>query len=183
MSQSLGIPFYDKELIDLAAKENGMKTDYVAAHEQNIPSNLLYEMIMQDFTAPVERSLSFDDALFVTQSKIIRKLATEQSCIIVGRCADYVLRDFSSCLKVFVHADYEDKLQRIVQEYGEQADAAREKLKYTDRGRANHYKTYTGQVWNEATHYDLCLNSTRLGISGCCDLILKMLGKEQNING
>ena len=183
LSQSLGIPFYDKELIDLAAKENGMKTDYVAAHEQNIPSNLLYEMIMQDFTAPVERSLSFDDALFVTQSKIIRKLATEQSCIIVGRCADYVLRDFSSCLKVFVHADYEDKLQRIVQKYGEQADAAREKLKYTDRGRANHYKTYTGQVWNEATHYDLCLNSTRLGISGCCDLILKMLGKEQNING
>lgn len=182
LSKRLGIPFYDKELIDLVAQENGMTADYVASHEQNISSNLLYEMIMQDFTAPIERSLSFDDALFVAQSKIIRKLASEQPCIIVGRCADYVLRDFSHCLKVFVHADYEHKLQRIVDEYGELPETAREKLKHTDKGRANHYRTYTDCVWNEASHYDLCLNSSLLGIDGCCDLIQQVVEKGRATN-
>lgn len=178
LSQRLGIPFFDRELIEMAAQENGMNADFVATHEQNIPSHLLYEMIMQDFTAPIEQSLSFDDALFVTQSKIIRKLASDQSCIIVGRCADFVLRDFDNCLKVFVHADYEHKLQRIVQEYGERPEVAREKLKYVDKGRANHYRTYTDRIWNEASHYDLCLNSSLLGIEGCCDLIQDVLKKD-----
>lgn len=178
LSQRLGIPFFDRELIEMAAQENGMNADFVATHEQNIPSHLLYEMIMQDFTAPIEQSLSFDDALFVTQSKIIRKLASDQSCIIVGRCADFVLRDFDNCLKVFVHADYEYKLQRIVQEYGERPEVAREKLKYVDKGRANHYRTYTDRIWNEASHYDLCLNSSLLGIEGCCDLIQDVLKKD-----
>lgn len=178
LSQRLGIPFFDRELIEMAAQKNGMNADFVATHEQNIPSHLLYEMIMQDFTAPIEQSLSFDDALFVTQSKIIRKLASDQSCIIVGRCADFVLRDFDNCLKVFVHADYEHKLQRIVQEYGERPEVAREKLKYVDKGRANHYRTYTDRIWNEASHYDLCLNSSLLGIEGCCDLIQDVLKKD-----
>ena len=103
LAQHFGIPFYDRELIDMAAKSEGLSPDFVESREQNIPSSLLYEMIMQDYSVPLENSLSKDDALFVTQSRIIRKLASERSCIIIGRCADYVLRDFKNCFKVFIH--------------------------------------------------------------------------------
>ena len=143
----------------------------VASREQNIPSHLLYEMIMQDFTAPLERSLSQDDALFVAQSRIIRKLASEGSCIIIGRCADYVLRDFKNCFKVFVHADYESKLHRIINDYKEKDTKAQEELKRVDHGRANHYKTYTGRTWDDASNYDLCINSSLFNIKECSELI------------
>ena len=92
LAERFHIPFYDKELIDMAAKDAGVDVDYVASREQNIPSSLLYEMVMQDFTSPLEKSLSHDDALFVVQSRIVRKLAAKGSCVIIGRCANYVLR-------------------------------------------------------------------------------------------
>ena len=171
LSQSLGIPFYDKELIDLAAKENGMKTDYVAAHEQNIPSNLLYEMIMQDFTAPVERSLSFDDALFVTQSKIIRKLATEQSCIIVGRCADFVLKDHPKVVKVFCYSDLKSAVNRCVNDYGIPQEQAEAEIRRINRNRIHHYEYYTGQKWGEPHHYHLMLNTGNISLETACKLV------------
>lgn len=124
LAQHFGIPFYDRELIDMAAKSEGLSPDFVESREQNIPSSLLYEMIMQDYSVPLENSLSKDDALFVTQSRIIRKLASEQSCIIIGRCADYVLRDFKNCFKVFIHADYASKLKRATAEYHEPEEKA-----------------------------------------------------------
>ena len=114
----------------------------------------------------------------VTQSRIIRKLASEQSCIIIGRCADYVLRDFKNCFKVFIHADYDSKLKRATAEYHEPEEKAVEKLKHTDHGRANHYRTYTGAIWNDASHYDLCLDSSLFGVDGCCKIIGEII--EQN---
>ena len=178
LAQHFGIPFYDRELIDMAAKSEGLSPDFVESCEQNIPSSLLYEMIMQDYSVPLENSLSKDDALFVTQSRIIRKLASEQSCIIIGRCADYVLRDFKNCFKVFIHADYDSKLKRATVEYHEPEEKAVEKLKHTDHGRANHYRTYTGAIWNDASHYDLCLDSSLFGVDGCCKIIGEII--EQN---
>lgn len=178
LAQHFGIPFYDRELIDMAAKSEGLSPDFVESREQNISSSLLYEMIMQDYSVPLENSLAKDDALFVTQSHIIRKLASEQSCIIIGRCADYVLRDFKNCFKVFIHADYDSKLKRATVEYHEPEEKAVEKLKHTDHGRANHYRTYTGAIWNDASHYDLCLDSSLFGVDGCCKIIGEII--EQN---
>lgn len=178
LAQHFGIPFYDRELIDMAAKSEGLSPDFVESREQNIPSSLLYEMIMQDYSVPLENSLSKDDALFVTQSRIIRKLASEQSCIIIGRCADYVLRDFKNCFKVFIHADYDSKLKRATVEYHEPGEKAVEKLKHTDHGRANHYRTYTGAIWNDASHYDLCLDSSLFGVDGCCQVISKIVEQK-----
>lgn len=178
LAERFGIPYYDRELIDMVAKEKGMSNIEVASREQNIPSHLLYEMIMQDFTAPLERSLSQDDALFVAQSRIIRKLASEGSCIIIGRCADYVLRDFKNCFKVFVHADYVSKLHRIINDYKEDETKAHEELKRVDHGRANHYKTYTGRTWDDASNYDLCVNSSLFSIKECSELIGKIVERK-----
>ena len=178
LAQHFGIPFYDRELIDMAAKSEGLSPDFVESREQNIPSSLLYEMIMQDYSVPLENSLSKDDALFVTQSRIIRKLASEQSCIIIGRCADYVLRDFKNYFKVFIHADYDSKLKRATVEYHEPEEKAAEKLKHTDHGRANHYRTYTGAIWNDASHYDLCLDSSLFGVDGCCKIIGEIIAQN-----
>lgn len=178
LAERFNIPFYDKELIDMAAHEAGVGVDYVASREQNIPSSLLYEMVMQDFTAPLEKSLSRDDALFVVQSRIVRKLAAQGSCVIIGRCADYVLRDYPHCFKVFVHADYESKLERVVSEYHESREQAIEDLSRVDHGRANHYKTYTGGVWNDASNYDLSLDSGMLGVDGCVRMIEEIIRKK-----
>lgn len=181
LAEYFGIPYYDKELIEMVAKEKGMSNIEVASREQNIPSHLLYEMIMQDFTAPLERSLSQDDALFVAQSRIIRKFASEGSCIIIGRCADYVLRDFKNCFKVFVHADYDSKLKRIVNDYKEDEAKAQEELKRVDHGRANHYKTYTGRTWDDASNYDLCVNSSLFSIKECSELIGHIVEKKFHV--
>lgn len=178
LAERFNIPFYDKELIDMAAHEAGVGVDYVASREQNIPSSLLYEMVMQDFTAPLEKSLSRDDALFVVQSRIVRKLAAQGSCVIIGRCADYVLRDYPHCFKVFVHADYDSKLERVVSEYHESREQAIEDLSRVDHGRANHYKTYTGGVWNDASNYDLSLDSGMLGVDGCVRVIEEIIRKK-----
>lgn len=171
VAAGLGYAFYDKELIDIVAREKRLTPDAVERREQNLSSKLLYELVMQDFTVPIERSLSFDDALFVAQSRVIRRLASKGPCVIVGRCADYVLQDHRFCFKVFVHADESVKLDRAVTEYGDSGAEAMDKLKKVDRARANHYRAYTGRTWNDATHYDLTLDSGCLGIESSCHLI------------
>lgn len=171
VAKDLGIAFYDKELIDLVAKESHLTPEAVERREQNISSKLLYELVMQDFTVPIEQSLSFDDALFVAQSRVIRRLADQASCVIVGRCADFVLQDHQPCLRVFIHADSASKLDRAITEYGDSGAEAMNKLKHVDRARANHYKAYTGRTWNDATNYDLALDSGVWGIDESCRLI------------
>lgn len=171
VAKDLGFAFYDKELIDLVAQENHLKPDVVERKEQNLSSTLLYELVMQDFTAPVERSLSFDDALFVAQSRVIRRLAAQGPCVIVGRCADYVLQDHRRCFNVFIHASTDSKFDRAVTEYRDSGGEAMDKLRRVDKARAGHYRAYTGRTWNDATNYDLTLDSSFWGIEGSCRLL------------
>ena len=173
IASDLGIAFYDEELINMVATENNLTPGYVEQHEQNISSQLLYEFIMQDFTVPIEKSLSSDDALFVAQSKVIRKVASQHSRVIVGRSANYVLQDYERCFNIFLHADWDSKLKRIINEYGEPADKAESKLRRINKARANHYKAYTGRTWNDSKNYDLCLNTSILGIDEACKIIEK----------
>ena len=171
VAKDLGFAFYDKELIDLVAQENHLKPDVVERKEQNLSSTLLYELVMQDFTAPIERSLSFDDALFVAQSRVIRRLAAQGPCVIVGRCADYVLQDHRRCFNVFIHASTDAKFDRAVTEYRDSGGEAMDKLRRVDKARAGHYRAYTGRTWNDATNYDLTLDSSFWGIEGSCRLL------------
>lgn len=177
VAEKLGIPFYDRELVELAAEESGMDLPSVNLKDQNIPSNMLYDLILHDYTEPLECSLSKDDALFVAQSRIIRKLAEKGPCVIVGRCADYVLRDFSNVFNVFVHSPVEDRIKRVVGEYGISPEDAEQEVRQVDRGRANHYRTYTGREWRDPLHYDLCLDSSTLGVENCAAMIAEAAGR------
>lgn len=172
IAQALGIAFYDKELITLAAAESNLKTEFVEQTEQTTPSNKIGELFKEDFTTPIKRGATASEALFATQSKIIRKLATQQSCVIVGRCANFVLRDHPHRLSVFIHASHDSKLHRLTHEYGENPATAADKLEWTDLARARHCKTFTGSTWNDARNYHLSLDSGILGIPTCCQTIL-----------
>lgn len=171
IAQALGIAFYDKELITLAAAESNLKTEFVEQTEQTTPSNKIGELFKEDFTTPIKRGATASEALFATQSKIIRELATQQSCVIVGRCANFVLRDHPHRLSVFIHASHDSKLHRLTHEYGENPATAADKLEWTDLARARHCKTFTGSTWNDARNYHLSLDSGILGIPTCCQII------------
>lgn len=171
IASDLGIPFYDKELIELEAAESGLAANYVEEHEQNISNNLLWGLIMQDFTAPIEGRLSPSDRLFVAQSRVVRRIASQGPCVIVGRCADYILRDYPLCFNVFIHSDTEHMMQRITHAYGVPTEQAGAELKRINRARALHYKYYTGETWGNVKNYHLAIHSDAIGIESAGRLI------------
>ncbi len=174
VARRLAIPFYDKKLIELSATEARLSPDYVEAHEQKLTSALLYELYSQNY-AYVDGEMPPLDALFLAQTKVVHDLAEKESCVIVGRNADFVLRGRANCLRVFVHADRPSRIERIVGEYGvDRAQAARV-LETRDRERANYCEHYTHQKWGMLGNYDLTIDSSRFGSEGSADLIVAAL--------
>lgn len=151
LAGKLGIKFYDKELIRLVAQESGFSEEFISEKEQHMPSSLLYQMIMQDYEAPIEKSLSPDDALFVAQSRVIRRLVSEGPCVIVGRCGDYILRDVPGSIHVFLHADMPHKIERAVKEYGIDRKTAANEIERINKARETHYYHFTGRRWGGYT--------------------------------
>lgn len=128
-------------------------------------------MIMQDFEAPLNKSMSYDDVLFVAQSRIIRRIASEKPCIIVGRCADYILKDRPNTINVFLYANMEFKINRVINEYGVSSDKALETIKQTDKNRKEHYFHYTGQEWGYSRNYNITFDTSTIPISNIADFI------------
>lgn len=170
VARRLGIPFYDKDLIALSAAEARLSPDYVEAHEQKLTSGLLHELYSQNY-AYVDGQMPPLDALFLAQTKIVHDLAERESCVIVGRNADFILRGRPNCLRVFVHADRSSRLERIVDEYGVDRTQASRVLETRDRERANYCAHYTHQKWGMLGNYDFTIDSSRFGIEGSADLI------------
>lgn len=155
IAKDLGIRFYDRDLIRLVAEESGFSEKFISEKEQHMHSSLLYQMIMQDYEVPIEKSLSPDDALFVAQSRVIRRLANEGPCVIVGRCADYILHDIPTCIHVFLHADMKHKKERAVNEYGLDCNTASEEIERINKAREIHYHHFTGKNWGDTRNYHL----------------------------
>ena len=184
LADSLGIKVYDKELIEIAARESGLapdffeKTDEVPAPKGRFARFFgLRSSNYVDTRSYVQDSAISEDGLFKTQSDIIRQLADAGSGIFVGRCADYVLRDREGMLSVFITADWEDRIARIVEKRGVSPREAEKFIYQGERRRASYYNYYTFKEWGDSASYDLCLNSSRFGIKGCVDIIISMLGK------
>lgn len=171
IAKDLGIKFYDKELIKLVAQESGLSEEFISEKEQHMPSSLLYQMIMQDYEAPIEKSISPDDALFVAQSRVIRRLASEGPCVIVGRCADYILRDMSTCIHIFLHADMEHKIERAVNEYGISREAASSEIERINKARETHYYHFTGKHWGDIRNYHLTCDTGMMDDRQVCSII------------
>ena len=171
IARQLGIDFYDKELITLVAKESGFSEDFVSQNEQKLPTSLLYKMIMQDYEAPLGKSMSYDDALFVTQSRVIRRIAAQKSCVIVGRCANYILKDRPNTINLFLYADMPHKIIRVTQQYGISSDQAPDTIARIDKARADHYWHYTGQHWGDSRNYHASFNTGIINIEQITQII------------
>lgn len=171
LSKELGIKLYDKEFIHLVAEKSGINEQYIKKNEQSIPSFWLKCILGKNSEQSLERSLSSDDVLFVAESKIIQELAEKGSCIIVGRCADFVLRDYPNLIKVFCYSDLKSACVRCVQEYGVSEEKAESEIKRINHNRIAHYEYYTGEKWGEPHHYNLMINTGSIDLSVACNLI------------
>ena len=175
LAQELGIPFYDKEVIDLAAKESGLAVDFIRGQEQQLTQSLLFS-IVTNFNAAASSAfspnmLSLSDQVYLAEAKAIRDLADKGSCVIVGRCADFILKDRPDCLHIFIHADMEHRAARVRERYGETKQPMEKRLQEKDSKRKIYYKHYTNRNWGEAQNYHLCLNSGLIGVDKCTDII------------
>ena len=139
-----------------------------------MPSNLLFNLIYQDYEAPLEKSLSSSDALFVAQSRIICRLAEKGSCVIVGRLADYVLREKARCISVFIHSDMPHKYRRVVEQYGIEPSQAEAHIERINKARSIHYRHYTGSAWGNATSYSITLDTGILGVEQTASIVVDL---------
>ena len=171
LAERLGVPFYDKELVKQVADETGFDTSFIEENGEFSPSKSIFSFAMSQGIPCMQNGLSMSDFIFCIQRQVILKLA-EQPCVIVGRGADYILRERDDCFNVFIHADMKSRAERIVRLYGESEKKPEQRLADKDKKRKIYYKHYTDREWGDAKNYDMCLNSGKIGIEKCVELIL-----------
>ncbi len=163
LAESLGVKYYDKELISLAAKESGVDPSVFDSVDERAANSLLYSLSMgvYSFAGNMDQ-MPVNDRLYVLQHKIIRQIADEGGCVIIGRCADYVLRDRQELVRIFVCADMDYRIRRAIEQKGVKESKAEQAVHKTDKSRANYYNFYSGRKWGQTENYDLCINRTNL---------------------
>ena len=173
VAERLGIPFYDKELVDQIALESGFAPKYVEEHGEHSPGNSLFSYAFAHHGVPgVMNGLSTADFLWNVQCSVILQLAEQGPCVIVGRNADYILKDRADCLHVYIHADMDFRADRIVRLYGESEKSPEARLQEKDKRRKVNYQHYTGRTWGMSQNYDISLNSSAIGVENCVDIIV-----------
>jgi cytidylate kinase len=167
----LNIPCYDAELIEKIAQESGFSKEYIQEQGEYAASG---NWLANAFSGRDRNGHSYQDDLWAIQQKVILELAAKGPCVIVGRCADYILRDQADCLRVFIHADMAARAKRIVEQYGERTDSPEQRLRDKDKRRAAYYQIYTDTKWGDVGNYDITLNSGVLGIDKCAELLVEL---------
>ena len=171
LAERLNIPFYDRELVKQVAEETGFDTKFIEENGEFSPSKSIFSFAVSQGVPCMQNGLSVSDFIFCMQRQVILKLA-EKPCVIVGRVADYILRDRDDVFDVFIHASMENRADRIVRLYGESEKKPEQRLADKDKKRKIYYKHYTDREWGDAKNYDMCLDSGRIGIDKCVDLII-----------
>ena len=173
LSKELQIPYYDKELLSEAAKLSGLSEKFLNQEDERVTNSLLYSLVMGTCTLTGQPSL--EELGWDAQRKAILSVADKGGCIIVGRCADYVLRNMPNVLNVFIHSDMESKIRRVVEDYGVESDNVVELINKTDKRRANYYNYYTGMKWGRAENYHLALRTDCIGIDGAVETLIRFI--------
>jgi len=171
LAERLGIPYHDKELIILAAERSGYARSLFEEADQKASNSMIFSL-MRAGSMVNSYDLPLNDKIYLIQSGVIQQVARQGSCVIVGRCADYILQEREDCFHVFITGALPDRANRVVTEHEIAPSAAEGHVKERDRKRSSYYKHITDQAWGMAANYDLCLNSSKLGIDRCVDLIL-----------
>ncbi|MBQ4573627.1 MAG: cytidylate kinase-like family protein [Clostridia bacterium] len=174
VASALNIPYYDRKIIDMAAQKTGFHADFIANEEHRVTGSFLFNIATGGYLLGgmnPQMGLSLTDQVYHAECDVIKKVASEGSCVIVGRCADYVLREDFTCFNIFIHAAFDHRCERIMAEYSLSRDKAAETVRKTDKNRTRHYQYYTNRGWGAAENYDMTLDSGRLGIDSCVRII------------
>jgi len=187
VAAALGIKCYDKELLALAAKNSGLCEELFLSHDEKPTNSFLYSLVMDTYNVGLTSSgymdMPINHKIFLAQFDTIKKLAEEESCVIVGRCADYALADDPNLVSVFITADDKDKIQSLKELYQIDDAKAKEVMVKTDKKRSSYYNYYSNKKWGDVRSYDLCINRSSIGVDGAVDMILKYIevkGKGKN---
>lgn len=183
LAERLGIPFYDKDLLKLASDESGINEAlFVNADEQSnsiMKGSRFFRIVKNAYSgellSPDSNDFTSTDNLFNYQAKVIRDLADKESCVIMGRCSDYILRDYDNVLSVFVHAPMDFCVEQAAQKHSMNEKDLEKFILATDKRRADYYRYHTGREWTDARNYDLCLNSSKLGFDKCVEEIISYM--------
>lgn len=168
LAKELGIPFYDKELLTIAARKSGICEEIFEHHDEKPTSSFLYSLVMGNYSID---NMPINHKLFLAQFDAIRGIADEGPCVIIGRCADYALEDYSNCVNVFVHADIDERVRRATKEYGLAVAKAEENVIKMDKKRASYYNFYANKKWGSTENYHMTLDSGVLGIDKTVEVI------------
>lgn len=187
LAQFWGIKCYDKELLARAAKESGYCEEMFRNHDERPTNSFLYNLVMDTYSFGYNSSTFVDmpisHKVFLAQFDAIKKLAKEEPCIIVGRCADYALAEFKNCVHIFIHGDLETRIQRVAKKYELTSDKAKEMIIKKDKQRASYYNYYSSKKWASVESYHLSVDSSLLGIDGTVELIKQFVnGFEKNFS-
>lgn len=176
VAEALDIPFYDKELIAYAAKQSGINEDLFYQNDETQPGSFIYSLVMGTYPLvegnTIYPNLPMNHKVFLAQFEAIKEIAKKGPCVIVGRCADYVLQEHKKLINIFISADMEFRKKRIAEMENINEKKLEDYIKKVDKKRSSHYKYYTSKKWGDVTNYDLCINSSSLGIDKTVELIL-----------
>lgn len=175
IADKLGIKFYDKDFIEKLAQETGLSEEYIEENEQKMAK-------LSNFNNGYYIGLNNSDELFLKESELIKDLANKESSVIIGRCADFILKDREDVFKVFIYSDMKDKVKRATEIYGFDKAKAEKEIKRIDKLRSNHYKHYTEREWKDYSNYDICINSDKLGVEKSAELICEMVREKEILN-
>ena len=174
----LGIKLYDKELLQQAAKDSGFCEEIFENHDEKPTNSFLYSLVMDTYSVSGYSAAPFLDMplnhkVFLAQFETIKKIAEKESCVIVGRCADYALSDNPDCINIFIHADLDVRIKNVSRNLNITENKARDIINKTDKQRASYYNYYTSKKWGDSKSYNLSLDAGKLGTDNCVEMILK----------
>ncbi len=182
LAEELGIKCYDKELLSLAAKNSGFSEELFQSHDEKPTSSLLYSLVMDThslgFTTSGYMDMPMDHKLFLTQFETIKQLAEEESCVILGRCADYALSEYKNQVSVFITADEDDRIEALKDRHHIDNGKAKDLMVKTDKKRSSYYNYYTNKKWGDVRSYDLCINRSAVGVEGAVKIIRDFVGAK-----
>ena len=186
LAHDLGIAFYDKELINLASKESGLCREFFEKADEKASQGILGGLVGARFPFITEGTFSYNsylsnDSLFKIQSDVIRNLAEKQSCLFVGRCADYILRDHPRCANVFISATPAARIERLMKLHNISAEEAEELMEKADKKRSSYYNYYSYNTWGAAATYHLCIDSSVLGIDGTVAFVKQFVKQKLHL--
>lgn len=183
LAEKLGLKYYDKELVKQISLETGFDPNYIEEHGEHAPGRSALSYIFGGGRHPgAMNGMTTADFLWCMQRKIILEIAEKEECVIVGRCADYVLRDRADALNVFIHAPMDKRAERIVKLYGESDIAPEKRLADKDARRRANYRHFTGREWGAAQNYHIALDSGALGLENCVEIIARAFRNENDTN-